>query len=68
MSSCLLDPNKNCDNCGACTYCDLDATKKCDNCCLCLEATDYRGIQITEIILPKEIRYKRKKTVPKNNQ
>jgi hypothetical protein len=49
-----LNPAKTCDDCGKCDVCDLDQDKICDNCCRCLGEADYRGIEVTEIILPKD--------------
>ena len=67
LPRCTLDPAKICDECGECHYCDLDPDKICDNCCRCLGEADYRAVEITEIIMPKEIKVKRKKApaVPK---
>jgi hypothetical protein len=60
MSECVLEPGKQCNECGDCQICDLDPTKVCDNCCRCLGEADYRGIEVTEIVMPKEIKLKRK--------
>jgi len=60
---CILKPEEKCRDCGECDRCDLDETKICDNCCRCLGNFDYRGIEITEIILPRELKLKRKKTL-----
>jgi hypothetical protein len=67
MSECILEPGKLCNQCGACQVCDLDETKICDNCCRCLGEADYRGIEVTKIIMPPEIRmkWKKKKVAPK---
>lgn len=61
LSKCDLNPNKECNDCGECEICDLDPAKICDNCCRCLGDADYNAIEITEIILPKELKIKRKK-------
>lgn len=58
---CILDAAKPCNECGECDFCDLDQTKPCTNCCRCLEGSDFRGIEITEIIMPDKITVKRKK-------
>jgi hypothetical protein len=58
---CLLDTDKECNDCGQCEVCDLDQTKICDNCCHCLDDADYKAIEITEIILPETIKLKRKR-------
>jgi hypothetical protein len=58
---CLFDESKECDECGECEICDLEENKICDNCCRCLGDADYRAVEITEIILPEEIKLKRKK-------
>ncbi len=49
---CVLNVEKNCNNCGECNCCDIDKNKKCDNCgkCIGLNA-DSRAIQIDDIIL-----------------
>jgi len=67
MSECILEPSKFCNECGACQVCDVDETKICDNCCRCLGEADYRGIEVTEIIRPPEIKmkWKRKKIAAK---
>lgn len=39
MKPCVLDPQKECDDCHACDdRCQLDPTKVCDNCFRCLDA------------------------------
>lgn len=58
---CILEPGNKCTKCGRCNICDLDVDKLCDNCCRCLGEADYTAVQITEIVLPKEIRLKWKK-------
>ncbi|MGD9155721.1 MAG: hypothetical protein PVG90_09520 [Bacillota bacterium] len=65
MRKCILEDGKVCDNCGACRVCDLDETKICDNCCRCLGDADYRGVEITEIIMPPKIMMRRKKNMGK---
>jgi hypothetical protein len=59
MRECLLEPGKLCVDCGDCETCDLDENKICDNCCRCLGDADYNGVEVTEIILPREIKLKR---------
>jgi hypothetical protein len=54
VRKCLLEPEKNCNDCGECEVCDLDENKICDNCCRCLEDADYNGVEVTEIILPRK--------------
>lgn len=61
MTQCILDPEAICRDCGECERCDLDEAKICDNCCRCLGEADYRGVEVTEIIIPEEVRFKRKK-------
>jgi hypothetical protein len=56
LKECVLEPGKDCNDCGNCDFCDLDPLKVCDNCCRCLEGADYRGIEVTEIILPDKER------------
>lgn len=52
MKICVLDFEKECDNCGECEMCDLDPTKKCDNCCRCLEqdgvSDKYREVRLAD--------------------
>lgn len=60
MRDCILEPGQECNLCGKCEVCDVDPAKICDNCCSCLGKADYRAVEITEIILPKEIKLKRK--------
>ena len=62
LSECLLDPAKDCDNCQECDRCDLENSKKCDNCCRCLDEPDYRGIKITEILIPEAVKVKWKQS------
>lgn len=68
MRECVLRPDEHCVECGECSYCDLDQSKLCNNCCRCLGDSDYNAVEITEIILPQEIKLKRKskKSTPKN--
>lgn len=47
---CVLDENKECDNCMECEICDLDPSKICDNCGKCLDIRDFATIKIDEII------------------
>ena len=47
---CVLDENKECDNCMECETCDLDPSKICDNCGKCLEIKDDAVIKIDKII------------------
>lgn len=54
--SCLLDPQKECDDCGDCNRCELDPAKICDNCFRCLETGDkeYAEILISDILTDKQ--------------
>ena len=61
MNECILEVDKYCTECGKCDLCDLDKTKICDNCCRCLGEAEYVGVEITEIILPDEMKLKRRK-------
>lgn len=61
MRDCILEPERKCNLCGECERCDLEPAKICDNCCRCLDVADYRAVEITEIILPDEIKMKRKR-------
>lgn len=61
MRECILEPGKPCQDCSECDTCDLDVTKLCDNCCRCLGEFDYNEVKIEKIILPPEIKLKRKK-------
>ncbi len=47
---CVLDENKECDQCMECETCDLDPSKVCDSCGKCLEFKDYASIKIDKII------------------
>ena len=58
VRKCLLETEKTCDDCGECERCDLDQNKICDNCCRCLGDADYNGVEVTEIILPREFKNK----------
>ena len=58
LKECVLEPGKECTECGQCNICDLDENKICDNCCHCLGEVDYSAVEITEIILPEEIKFK----------
>lgn len=60
LKECVLNPGEICKDCGKCDFCDLNEEKVCDNCCRCLGDADYRGIEITEIILPETIKLRRK--------
>lgn len=68
IKECILEPGKECVECGGCQLCDLDENKICDNCCRCLGDADYSAVEITKIILPKEIKmkWKKKKVSNKN--
>ncbi len=46
---CILDENKECDNCMECEICDLDPNKICDNCGKCLDIRDYAAIRIDRV-------------------
>ena len=48
---CILDEEKDCDNCMECEMCDLDPIKICDNCGKCLEVKDFASIKIDKIFL-----------------
>lgn len=52
LDPCVLKEGKNCTGCGECEICDLDETKVCDNCCQCLGESDYKAVEITEIVMP----------------
>lgn len=60
MRECVLKPGQDCNLCGECEVCDMNPGKICDNCCKCLEGADYCAVEITKIILPNEIKLKRK--------
>lgn len=62
IKECILEPGKQCAECGRCNLCDLEENKICDNCCRCLGEADYSAVEITEIIMPKEIKMKWKRT------
>ena len=59
---CILNAAKECNDCGECELCDLDQNKLCDNCCRCLGEADYNAIEVTEIILPEEVKLRWKKS------
>ncbi|KEH96015.1 hypothetical protein [Clostridium massiliodielmoense] len=48
---CILELNKECNDCGECNKCDLNPNKKCNNCgkCLELEGYDTKAINIEQI-------------------
>jgi len=48
-TKCILDEEKECDNCMECEICDLDPNKICDNCGKCLDIKDYATIKIEKI-------------------
>ncbi len=57
MKKCVLNPNKNCDECNECNICDLDPTKICDNCMKCIESNeDFKTIKIDKVIIPEEMK------------
>lgn len=56
---CVLDDNKECDNCMECEICDLDSNKICNNCGKCLDIKDFASIKIDAIITNSE-NYKQK--------
>ncbi len=65
MKNCVLSPNKICDNCGECLYCDYDPDKLCDNCgrCIGLDVdTEYRTVNYSldkeEITIVNESQFK----------
>jgi len=60
LKECILEAGQECRECGQCDRCDLDMEKLCDNCCRCLGDADYRAIEITEIILPEDLKGKLK--------
>lgn len=72
LKECVLESGKECTECGQCNVCDYDENKICDNCCRCLGEADYSAVEITEIILPEEIKlkWKGKKALkdPKTNK
>ena len=61
MPQCMLEPENICIECGECDACDLDPNKICDNCCRCLGDADYRAVEVTEIIMPDQVKMKYKK-------
>lgn len=58
LKECVLEPGKECTECGQCNICDFDKNKTCDNCCRCLGEADYAAVKIMEIILPEKIKLK----------
>lgn len=46
---CVLDDEKECDECMECEICDLDRNKICDNCGKCLEVQEFATIKIDKI-------------------
>lgn len=46
---CVLDEEKECDNCMECEVCDLDPSKICDNCGKCLDVKEFATIKIDAI-------------------
>ncbi|WP_223366431.1 MULTISPECIES: hypothetical protein [Clostridium] len=48
---CILEVNKECNDCGECNKCDLNPNKKCNNCGKCLEKEGYdtKAINIEQI-------------------
>jgi hypothetical protein len=63
LKECLLDETKECNDCGECEICDLDPNKNCDNCFQCLGDADYKAVEVTEIVLPEQIKLKRRKAM-----
>ncbi len=51
---CVLDEEKQCNDCGECLKCDLDPNKICDNCMRCVNTpgAEYRAIEITGVQAP----------------
>lgn len=54
---CLLNDDKQCDDCGECQRCDLDPDKLCDNCMNCIgrSGADYVAIEIDEVYQTEEM-------------
>lgn len=46
---CILNEEKECNDCGKCDFCDLEPTKTCDNCEKCLDNADYNGTIIEKV-------------------
>lgn len=46
---CVLDEEKECDNCMECEVCDMDPSKICDNCGKCLDVKEFATIKIDAI-------------------
>ena len=51
---CVLDDEKECDDCMECMVCDLDPNKICDNCGKCLDIKDFASIRIDKIYTDSE--------------
>ena len=54
MKFCVLDDEKQCDNCGECLVCDLDPSKTCDNCMKCVDdggEDGYKKMNVGRIVL-----------------
>lgn len=48
---CMLEENKQCDNCCECNTCDLDSAKVCDNCAKCLGLEEeYRSYTMKDLV------------------
>ncbi len=48
---CMIEDNKQCDNCCECNTCDLDPLKICDNCAKCLGLNEeYRSYTLKELV------------------
>ncbi len=60
MQRCVLDENKECDNCLECEICDLDPNKICDNCGKCLDIKDFVSIKIDAILSENDKNKERK--------
>lgn len=52
VKMCVLEDNKECNDCGKCYYCDYDPLKLCDNCCKCISFSDDAIIKIDGIEKP----------------
>lgn len=56
-TKCILNPEKNCDDCNKCDLCDLAPSKICDNCGKCLEKgaeNGMRSLEISEVMKEEE--------------
>ena len=52
---CVLDEERVCVECGACSMCDLDPEKLCNNCMKCVHSgADYLAIEIDEVIADED--------------